>query len=571
MVDTAAATRVERSRPSVVALAWTQIRYANKSFWRSPIAAFFTIVFPLIFLVLLSALIGNQVIDAGGRELRLSQFLAPRIAAFAATGASFMSLAVALSLDRDKGILKRIRGTPLPPWLFLVGRIGSAVWIALLSVALMIAVGVAFFGVQMVWQSLPAALLALALGIGCFAALALLVVAVSPSANATPAIVNGIVLPLAFISDVFGDASGLPDWLQTVGWVFPLKHFVHALQDAFNPFLAGAAPDWDHLAVMAAWGLAGGVAALLLFRWESPRRGGAKAPPVAAVDSPRARTLRPVAEPGRPSGPALVANQAGYATRKLFRNTASVFFVLAFPVILLVLLPVVFGGGELDFRGGIPLAQFLAPVLGVFGAAMAAYSDFSERVASDRDEGILKRLHGTPLPPWAYFTGRIASAVAVAFLSLLVVLVAGIVVHDVEVVWRALPGLAVTVVVGTGCFAALGLAIAAVAPDARATSAIAQATLLPLSFFSDIFLIGDLPAWMDTIGWVFPLKHFANAVADAFNPTVPGIGFFPDHLAVMALWLVAGAAAALRWWTWEPRTSGRARRRGRRASTPAAT
>src|SRR5690606_2962975 len=104
MVDTAAATRVERSRPSVVALAWTQIRYANKSFWRSPIAAFFTIVFPLIFLVLLSALIGNQVIDAGGRELRLSQFLAPRIAAFAATGASFMSLAVALSLDRDKGI-----------------------------------------------------------------------------------------------------------------------------------------------------------------------------------------------------------------------------------------------------------------------------------------------------------------------------------------------------------------------------------------------------------------------------------------------------------------------------------
>src|SRR5690606_20289738 len=119
---------------------------------------FFTIVFPLIFLVLLSALIGNQVVDAGG-DLRPSQFLAPRIAAFSATGASFMSLAIALSIDRDEGTLKRIRGTPLPPALFLVGRIGSAVWIALLSVAIMISVGVAFFGVQMVWRSLPWALL----------------------------------------------------------------------------------------------------------------------------------------------------------------------------------------------------------------------------------------------------------------------------------------------------------------------------------------------------------------------------------------------------------------------------
>ncbi|HEY8340470.1 MAG TPA: ABC transporter permease, partial [Egibacteraceae bacterium] len=346
--------------------------------------------------------------------------------------------------------------------------------------------------------------------------------------------------------------------------VFPLKHFVHALQDAFNPYLAGEAPHWDHYGVMLAWGVAAAVAALLLFRWESPRKGGATAP-VSERETPRdPRRLRPVEEPGRPPGLALVANQAGYATRKLFRNTASVFFTIAFPVILLVLLPVVFGDGPLDYRGGIPLAQFLAPVLGVFGAAMAAYSDFSERVATDRDDGILKRLHGTPLPAWAYFTGRIAGAVAVAFLSLVVVLVAGVVVHHVEVVWRALPGLAVTVVVGTGCFAALGLGLATAAPDARSTSALAQATLLPLSFFSDVFLIGDLPTWMDTVGWVFPLKHFANAVADAFNPTVAGAGFFPDHLAVMAAWLLVGAAATLRWWTWEPRTSGRARRRGRR-------
>ena len=100
----------------------------------------------------------------------------------------------------------------------------------------------------------------------------------------------------------------------------------------------------------------------------------------------------------------------------------------------------------------------------------------------------------------------------------------------------------------------LGLALAAAAPTARAVPAIANATLLPLAFFSDIFLIGALPRWMDTVGWIFPLKHFANAVADGVNPTVPGAGFFPDHLAVMAVWAVAAFVVA-RWrWTWEPRT-----------------
>jgi ABC-2 type transport system permease protein len=119
--------------------------------------------------------------------------------------------------------------------------------------------------------------------------------------------------------------------------------------------------------------------------------------------------------------------------------------------------------------------------------------------------------------------------------------------------------------VGIPCFAALGLAIAAVAPNADAVPTIANATLLPLAFFSDIFLITDTtPGWMAAIGSFFPLKHFANAVADGVNPTIPGIGIFPDHLAVMALWTVVGLAIALRFWTWEPRERSGGRRRRRR-------
>jgi hypothetical protein len=71
---------------------------------------------------------------------------------------------------------------------------------------------------------------------------------------------------------------------------------------------------------------------------------------------------------------------------------------------------------------------------------------------------------------------------------------------------------------------------------------------------------------MDLVGWVFPLKHFANAVAGGVNPTIPGAGIFPGHLAVMTLWTVVGLAIALRFWTWEPRERSNGRRRRRRRS-----
>lgn len=276
--------------------------------------------------------------------------------------------------------------------------------------------------------------------------------------------------------------------------------------------------------------------------------------------------LQPVDDHGRPGVLGLMAAQAGYATRAFARNTASAFFIVGFPVMLVLLLPVVFGNAEMASRGGVHLTQFLAPVLAVYGAAMAAYTDFSQRVAFARDQGVLKRIHGTPLPVWAFMAGRIAAAICVALIALVITMTVGVLAYGVELVPRALPGLVVSVVLGVACFAALGLALAAVAPNAEAVPMIANATLLPLAFFSDIFLIGDnMPRWMEVVGSIFPLKHFANAVADSVNPTVPGAGFFPDHLVVMALWLGIGVAVALRFWAWEPRerSAHSRRRRGR--------
>jgi ABC-2 type transport system permease protein len=554
--------RIAVGQPSPVGMIWRSLRHANRSFWRSPIAAFFTIVFPLLFLVLLGSLIGNEVIPGTG-GVRIAQFLTPAIAAFAATTAAFTALSISVAIERDEGILKRERSTPLAPWMFLVARIGSTVWIALVSVVVMVAVGVASFGVIIVWRALPAALLTLLVGIGCWAALGLALVAVVPSPSAVRSVTNAIILPLAFVSDIFAIGE-LPPLLERIGWVFPLKHFVNALADTFDPFATGAQVSWDHLAVMAAWGVAGGLVALRWFRWDpvpgSTRRRGrrAAATPPGTDDPPATHAparLRPVATGPRPGVTRLVLDQTRYATRAFWRTSASAFFIVGFPVILLLLLPVVFGDEPLASRGGVPLTQFLAPVLAVYGAATAAYADFAQRVARLRDDGVLKRIHGTPLPLWAFLAGRVLSAVVVAFASLAITVAVGMSVYGVELVPRALPGLLTSVTVGIACFAALGLALAAVARNARAVPAIANATLLPLAFFSDIFLVGDVPRWMAVVGSVFPLKHFANAVADGVNPTIPGAGVYPGHLAVMGVWLVIGLAVALRWWTWEPRGS----------------
>jgi ABC-2 type transport system permease protein len=552
-------------RPATGALLYRQFRYANRSFWRTPVAAFFTVVFPLLLLLLLGTLLGNQTIDTR-QGIRVAQFLTPAMAVFGAVTASFTALAINLALAREKGILKRLRGTPLPPWAFMAAQIASKVWIGLLCVVLLVAVGVLFFGVQILDKTVPAALVTLAVGIGCFAALGLALVSVVHSAQAVQGLASTVILVLGFVSDVFIIGADLPRWLDVTGSIFPLKHFANALGDAFNPYVGGSGFDAGHLAVMAAWGLAGVLVALWRFSWEPYGRqaGRAGAAPAARPDAeapaggwqPAALTVGPAR---RPPAVRLLLGQVRYATRVLGRDRASMFFSVVFPALLAVLFPLVFGHDEILPGRGVELPQFLAPVLAVYGIAVAAYVNLPEEIARARDLGILKRLSGTPLPAWAYLAGRIGAALCVALLALVLTIGVGVLLYDVQVLARTLPAVLVIVVVGTACFATVGLAVAALTPNAQTFAVVGLATLLPLSFISDIFIIGDqMPRWVEVAGWLFPLKHIANAMADAFNPTIGGSGFAWGHLAVAALWGVAGmlvAAARLRI---EPRGSRQA-------------
>jgi len=263
-------------------LIYLQIQYQNKIFWRTPVSAFFTIVFPLMFLVLFTAIFGNEEIESLG--VTTAQFYAPALAVFGAASATYTNLSITTAIARDEGILKKIRGTPLPPWIYIAGRVGSAVWIALIAVVIMMTVGVVVYGVEIIGSTLTAALLSFLVGASAFAALGLMVAALVPNSDSAPAVANATLLPIAFVSDVFLVTEDGPAWMDAVGNFFPLKHFVNSLADAFNPTLSGNGFAWSgtdseyaigiHVAVMLVWGIGAAIVAVRFFKWDPvPDRG----------------------------------------------------------------------------------------------------------------------------------------------------------------------------------------------------------------------------------------------------------------------------------------------------------
>ena len=257
-------------RPSVGRLIWEQFRYQNKVFWRTPIAGFFTLVMPLMLLFLFVAIFGNEVIE--GLGITGAQFSAPGLAVFGAVSAGYTGLAIGTAIARDNGLLKRVRGTPLPPWAYIAGRVSSATYQAFLAVLLLMGVGVVFFGVTVIPRTIPAAVVTFLVGVGCFAALGMLVATLAPSGDSTPAITNASLLPLAFISDMFFPISDPPTWMAIASKIFPVRHFAVTFREAFDPSQTGYGFNWTSLGVMLLWGLAAFLIAQRRFRWE-PRRG----------------------------------------------------------------------------------------------------------------------------------------------------------------------------------------------------------------------------------------------------------------------------------------------------------
>jgi ABC-type multidrug transport system permease subunit len=246
-------------------LAAHQVLDEQRTFWRNRSRAFFSFALPLMFLVIFAGLNHGDVLhDRGG--IPADAFVVPGLLAYGVIMATFTGIATDLAVARDTGVLKRAQGTPLPAWAFVAGRVGSAVVVAALVSALTLLIAALGYGVHVPSSTIPGLVSALVVGTACCASLGIAVVLLIPNAEAAGAVTNGLVLPLTFISGVWGEFGGLPSWLHHLAQLFPIQHLANALQVAFDPRTTGAGIAGGDLLVLALWCAAGIVLGLRFLR-----------------------------------------------------------------------------------------------------------------------------------------------------------------------------------------------------------------------------------------------------------------------------------------------------------------
>ena len=243
-----------------------ELRAQQLLFWRNREAAFFSFLFPIILLVLLGSVYGDDEIDG----VSGATFLLAGLIGYGVAATAFASLAITLVVRREAGLLKRVRGTPLSPADYLAAVIASMVLVIGLQAAAQVLIG--RFLLDAAWPASPLSfVVVLVLGAASFAALGLAITAFVRTGEGSSAVVNAIFLPMAFISGAFFSPHDLPRFLEIVSEVLPLTYLLRLIR---STFIEGAtlSSSPGALAALAAWGLFGLVLASRMFRWE-PREG----------------------------------------------------------------------------------------------------------------------------------------------------------------------------------------------------------------------------------------------------------------------------------------------------------
>jgi ABC-2 type transport system permease protein len=249
------------AQPSWSGAVWRQYRLERRMFWRNPTAAFFGFLLPLLLLAMFGAVFSGQQADLN--------VIVPGIAGMSVMSSTFVSLAYSLTFLRERGILKRLRGTPLSSSAYLAGIAANAVTNTVLQVGVVIVAGRLFFGVP--WPGDWFALLVfLAAGVICFASLGVALSHAIPNSESAPAYVNAVFLPMIILAGVFYDEENAPAVLRDIAAAMPLKHLIDGLSGA----IVHGQGVGDHvvaLAALALWAAAGIVLAVRGFSWEARR------------------------------------------------------------------------------------------------------------------------------------------------------------------------------------------------------------------------------------------------------------------------------------------------------------
>ncbi len=241
-----------------IALGWRQYRLERKMFWRNPSAAFFNFVLPLLFLTA-----GGIILSGSQRDL---DKLLPAIAAMSVMATTFTALAYNIVFLRERGVLKRIRGTPLPTLSYFGGVSANAVTNTTIQLAVVIVAGRLIFGIGWPkdWLSL---IVFVFVGVVSLAALGVAFAHVIPNFESTAAYVNAVFLPVVFVSFYVFDSASAPGFLRSIAEALPLEPLITGLSGAMVTG-AGLSSNLDQLAVIALWGAFGIYLAVRGFSWE---------------------------------------------------------------------------------------------------------------------------------------------------------------------------------------------------------------------------------------------------------------------------------------------------------------
>jgi ABC-2 type transport system permease protein len=239
-----------------------ELKIQQVLFWRSRESAFFTFLLPIIFLVLLGTVYGDEQIDGIGG----STYLLAGLLGYGVVATAFAGLAITLVVRRESGVLKRVRGTPLPASVYLGAVIVSTLVVIALEVILQLVIGRYLLDAS--WPRSPAAFIfVLVVGAAAFAALGLALTGLVRTAEGSSAVVNAIYLPMTFISGVFFSPDAMPAFLRAIGDALPLTYLLRLCRETF---VGGDGLDlpWGSLAAITVWGVVGFLVAVRMFRWE---------------------------------------------------------------------------------------------------------------------------------------------------------------------------------------------------------------------------------------------------------------------------------------------------------------
>jgi ABC-2 type transport system permease protein len=266
-----------------LALLTTWIRARLLIYLRTPRAAFFTFIFPLILLLLLNSVNSGQEVTstATGEQVSFAAYFTPSIAIFALITGCYTGIIFAVSTARDRGIIKRVVGTPLPSPVFLASWACSSIITGFASVFFLIVIGIIAFDVSIEPQLIPAAAVAILLGGLCLSSLGLAVVSFIRKAESAPAVSNITMFPVIFLSGVFFPIGDAPQWIQDFANVFPVAHLVDAFTGCFDPGTTGSGFTSDYWALVI-WTAIGLAVATRRFRVEMTAAGGDRGRPASA-------------------------------------------------------------------------------------------------------------------------------------------------------------------------------------------------------------------------------------------------------------------------------------------------